>query len=226
MPRHGHAHFLAGERLDFRADLIGNRGIAPRRKLGLSLLLAEGRGLLRDCTLRDHDNRETAARFLSLLKRLDDGVNVVGNFRNQDDIRAARDARVEREPTHLVSHDLDNKDSAVRCRRGVNAVNRIGRNLNGTLKTEGLIRAVEIVVYGLRQRDNVESLLAQQVCRLLASVSAEHAEAVKPQLPVGRLHEFHLIVSVFIRHGHLLERLPAGAEQGAAPREYARKIIL
>ena len=125
-----------------------------------------------------------------------------------------------------MSHDFDNKDSAVGSRRRVNAVNRVRGDFNGALETEGLIRAEEIVVDGLRQRDDVQPLLPQQIGRLLAAVAAEHAEAVEPQLPISRLHQFHFVVAVFVRLCHLLERLPAGAEQGAAPRENAGKIIL
>ena len=54
----------------------------------------------------------------------------------------------------------------------MNTVDGIGRYINRTMESKRKIAAPEIVVYGLRKRNDIESFLQQQICRLLAAVAA------------------------------------------------------
>ena len=54
----------------------------------------------------------------------------------------------------------------------MNTVDGIGRYINRTMESKRKITALEIVVYGLRKRNDIESFLPQQICRLLAAVAA------------------------------------------------------
>ena len=42
-----------------------------------------------------------------------DLFNVVGYFRDEDDVRAGGDAGVESQPARVAAHELDNENSAV-----------------------------------------------------------------------------------------------------------------
>ena len=125
-----------------------------------------------------------------------------------------------------MSHNFHNKDPAVRGRRRVNTVNRICCDLRCTLKTEGLIRSIQIIVYGLWKRNDIQPLLTQKVRGFLTAVPSQHTEAVELQPPIGRLHQLYPIITVLIRNRHLLKGLTACSEHRSAPREYAGKIAL
>ena len=45
-------------------------------------------------------------------------------------------------PAYFMAHDLHNKYTAVRRRRGVDAVNGVGGHIDGALKTKGHIGSV------------------------------------------------------------------------------------
>ena len=90
-------------------------------------------------------------------------LGVVGDFRDEDHVAAAGDARVEREPAGLVSHDLDHHDAVVRMGRRVQPVDGLGRDVDRGVETEADVRLVEVVVDGLGQADAVEAELGELV---------------------------------------------------------------
>ena len=64
----------------------------------------------------------------------------------------------------------------------MDAVDRIGCNIDGTVETEGHIRSVDIIIDGFRKMDNIQSFLSQEVCCFLGSVSAKNDKAVQKEL--------------------------------------------
>ena len=103
---------------------------------------------------------------------LDDVVHVVGDLGNQDDVRAARDAGVQRNPADLVAHDLDNEHAAVTRGSGVDVVDALGGDVDGARKAKRQLGAPGVVIDGLGQGDNVEALFAQAVGGLGGAVTA------------------------------------------------------
>ena len=89
----------------------------------------------------------------------------------------------------------------------MDAVDRIGCNIDGTVETEGHIRSVDIIIDGFRKMDNIQSFLSQEVCCFLGSVSAKNDKAVQKELVPGMLHCIHFVQTVCIRGTHQLKRL-------------------
>ena len=63
-----------------------------------------------------------------------------------------------------------------RC--GVDAVNGIRGDVHCALETEGHIGAPQVIVNGLGQRYDIQAFLAQQVCGLVSTVTAQDHQAV------------------------------------------------
>ena len=68
-----------------------------------------------------------------------------------------------------MTHNLYDKNSLVRGGCCMDAVDRIGCNIDGTVETEGHIRSVDIIIDGFRKMDNIQSFLSQEVCCFLGS---------------------------------------------------------
>ena len=159
-----------------------------------------------------------------MLDGLDDVVHVVGDLGNQDDIRAARDAGVQRDPANLVAHDLDNEHAAVTRGGGVNVVDALGGDVDGARKAKRQLGAPGVVIDGLGQGDNVEALFAQAVGGLGGAVTAQHKQAVELQLMIGVDHRRHLLDTIGLGGIQTLERCATRAQDGAAAGEDTAKI--
>ena len=67
-------------------------------------------------------------------------------LRNQDDVRTACNAGIQRQPAGLVAHDLNAHYAAVAARSGVDAVNNVSGNVHSGMETESNIGAKNIIV--------------------------------------------------------------------------------
>ena len=113
---------------------------------------------------------------------LGDFFHVVGNFGNQNHVRAARDARAQREPARAVPHDFGDDDAMMAVRRAVQPVNRLGRDVQRGGETEGRIRHRHVVVNRLGQRDDVQSGLMQAQRVFLRAAAAEADERSRDRI--------------------------------------------
>ena len=82
-------------------------------------------------------------------------VNIIGDLRQQDNIRTSGDTRMKRQPANLMAHQFDHKHPSVRGCCCMDAVNGIGRNIHSTLETKGHICTVNIIVDRLWKRHDV-----------------------------------------------------------------------
>ena len=146
-----------------------------------------------------------------MLDGLDDLVHVVGDLGNQDDVRAARDAGIQRDPANLVAHNLDNEHAPVARGGSVDVVDALGCDVDGARKAKGHLGAPGVVIDGLGQGDNVEALFAQAVGGLGGAVAAQHKQAVELQLVIGVDHRGHLLDAVGLGNVQALERRAARA---------------
>ena len=89
----------------------------------------------------------------------------------------------------------------------MDTVDRIGRDIDRTLKTECDVCSVNIVVDRLWQMDHMKSFFAEKIGCLLCAVSTQNDKAVQVQFVIGLFHCFYFIQTVFIRYTHLFERL-------------------
>ena len=108
--------------------------------------------------------------------------------------------------------------------RGVDAVDGVRGHIHRALEAEGHIRAPQVVVDGLGQRDDVQPLFPQEVSGLVGAVAAQDHQAVQLQLVIGLLHGRHLVHAVRAGLADGLEGRAAAAQEGAALGEDAGKI--
>ncbi len=104
------------------------------------------------------------------------------------------------------------------------AVDYIGSDIDSSMEPESYLCAVNVVVNCFRQTDNVQTLIGEQICGLVSTVSAQSQQTVKLLFFIGILHGFYLVHVVLADNGHHLERLPFCTQNGTALSEYARKI--
>ena len=107
-----------------------------------------------------------------------------GHLGDEDDIRAAGEAAVERNPAGVAAHDLEHHDALVAGGGGVEAVERVGDALHGGVEAERGGRGGKIIVDGLRHADDGDAVVEKLVgCgeRTVAADADEraHAEVVE-----------------------------------------------
>jgi len=86
---------------------------------------------------RSHnDDGEELAAFFALGNVAADGADGKRNFRDEDDVSAAGDARLERNPAAVTAHDLNHHHAMVRRRGSVNLVHGVGDGVKRGIKAE------------------------------------------------------------------------------------------
>src|SRR5262245_66686190 len=123
MPENAHPRFFAGAffelRAHNRADPAESRlaGFGVRaRSHELSLFLA--------CALGHDDDRELLSQALALADLFTTAFVGERNLRNRNDVFAACDAVVERDPAGVASHDVENRHAVVTFYRCLKPVTR------------------------------------------------------------------------------------------------------
>jgi len=125
------------------------------------------------------DNAEIGSMPAATADCLNDFINVVRNFRNQNHVCAAGNARAERQPARAMPHDFGDNNAMMAMRRTVQTVNGFRRNVQRGSETEGGIRQRHVVVNGLGQRDDVESGFGQPQAALLRAAAAKTHQRVE-----------------------------------------------
>ena len=127
------------------------------------VLLAAGdlhRPLRGQRALGDHDDREGAPARVAAADQPADLLDVERPLGDQDHVAAAGEARVERDPAGVAAHHLDHHHPVVRLGGGVEAVDRLGRDLEGGVEAEGDVGGGEVVVDRLRHAEHGHAVLA------------------------------------------------------------------
>ena len=114
---------------------------------------------------------------------------------------------MESQTSDFVSHDLNDKYTAVRCCCCMNTVDCIRSNIYRTLETKCHICSINIIIDRFWQMNDIQTFFSQKIGCLLRSVSTKNNQTVQTQFVIGLLHGFNLIQSFFIRHAHQFERL-------------------
>jgi hypothetical protein len=76
---------------------------------------------------------------------------------------AAGEPGGQRDPAGVASHDLAEHDAIVALRGGVEAIQRLGRDLDRGLEAEGVIGGGEVVVNGLGHADHARAALGEEL---------------------------------------------------------------
>ena len=141
-------------------------GLVGRRHAAL------GQGALGD----DDDRRVLALE--ALLDVVADALDRERDLGDEDHVRAARDAGVEGDPAGVAAHHLDDQRALVALGRGVEAVDRAHRDVDGGVEAEGVVGGAQVVVDRLRHADDVEALLVEPRRDAQRVLAADRDQAV------------------------------------------------
>ena len=129
----GDTGVLPGQTLKFLGDTVGYRGVLALLFLTAAGLLIELYVVDRNCTLSAGNDGESAPPATSEFEHFSHFSNIVGDLGDQNDISAATDAGMERQPAGIPAHELHHKDPPVRAGCGVKVIDDVGGNVHGTL---------------------------------------------------------------------------------------------
>ena len=139
-----------------------------------------------------------------------DLVDVERALRDEDDVRAAGQAAVQRDPSGVAAHDLADQRAVVALGRGVEPVDGLGGDADGGVEAEGVVGRAEVVVDRLRDADHAhDAVVLQLVGDPEGVLAADGDQRVDLQRLDGRPDPVQPAVD-FVRVR------PAGAEHRAA----------
>ena len=111
------------------------------------------------------------------------------------------------DPTHMSPHHLAHDDPVVGLGRGLQAVDRLGGDLDRRVEPEGHLGPGQVVVDGLGHADDREAQLVQSFRRAQCVISADGHHRIEPERLDGGLDTVGTIVSG--------ERIGAGRSRGS-----------
>ena len=138
-----------------------------------------------DGTLGHSDDGEVGTLLCAAFHGRAHTVDIIGLFRQQNNICTTCNAGIQCQPACLVAHDLNAHHAAVAACGGVDAVDHIGGNVHGGVEAEGYVGTIDIVINGLGQADDVQTLLREQVCGFVGAIAAQAQQAVQLGFFVG-----------------------------------------
>ena len=139
-----------------------------------------------------------------------DLVDVERQLRDEDDVGAAGQAGVQRDPPRAAPHDLDHEVAVVALGGGVQAVDRLRGDVERRVEPEGDIGGAEIVVDGLGHADHVQALGEQPAGRPQRVLAADRDQPVEAMALKRLAYLIHAV-------GPLEDVGAAAAQDGAAP---------
>src|ERR1700674_4555280 len=165
------ARFLLGELLDFIGEPLRDSSNSDR--LAWHRLSSDGRPFAaRKRAYRDDDEGEVPPRPAPRRDLFAHLVDVVRNFRNQNDVRGAGESGVQRDEAGVATHHLQHDHAVVTLRRRVKLVDGFQRGVDRGVESESRDGASHVVVDGLRDTDDFDASLAQLVRDAHRSVAA------------------------------------------------------
>src|SRR5258708_3164636 len=185
--------------------------VEPEASAVLLEVLREARGVVLRA-LGDDDERVRLAAAVRALEIVGDGLGIDLGLGHDDGVRAARDARHEREVPALATHDLEQERAPVRGGRDAQPVDGLERDVERRVDADRDLRSREIVVYRRRDAHDRQAHHRERERAGLAAVAADDQQAVDAVRREVR--------EALLARRLLLERLEArAAEEGAAEGE-------
>ena len=154
----GGAGLLAGAALDLALEPVGDPAEADVAEGVELLLLGLGHAADRRRALGDDDDRREAG-LEAAPDQLADLLEVERLLRDQDHVGAAGEPGVEGDPAGVAAHHLDDQDPVVAVGGGVEAVDRLHRDVDRGVEAEGVVGRAEVVVDRLRDADDRDAVL-------------------------------------------------------------------
>src|SRR5690606_11454684 len=108
-----------------------------------------------------------------------DVVDVERTLGDQDHRGTAGNPGVGRDPPAVATHHLHDEHAVVTLGGGVQAVDRVGRDLHGRVEAERDVGALDVVVDRLRHTDHVQAVLVVEHARHgQRTVATDHDQSV------------------------------------------------
>src|SRR3989339_1171350 len=101
----------------------------------------------------DHDTC-IVATFFTVINLLAYFTYIKRDFRDEDHVSASADSRFQRYPAYIATHYLNDYDTVMAFRRGVQSIQRLCGCFHGGVKSESNIRCQDIVVDSLWNANN------------------------------------------------------------------------
>ena len=178
---HDGARLLAGALLDLAGEPVAD---AAEADVAEGVLLAGDQrhlaAVARDRALGDDDDRGVLALEARLHPRAD-VLDVEGLLGDQHHAGAAGDAGVQRDPAGVAAHHLDDQHAVVRLGGRVQAVDRLGGDVDRGVEAEREVGAGQVVVDRLGHADDVDAEvgeLGRHAERVLAADRDQRVDAV------------------------------------------------
>ncbi len=155
-----------------------------------------------------HDGRVVAGE--PVLDEGAHGLDVEGPLGDQDHVGPTGQPRMERDPTGVTPHDLDDEHPVVALGRGVEPVDGLGSDGHRGVEAEGVVGGAKVVVDGLRHPDYGQAGRSQLGGHAEGVLAAYHHQRLHPEA-LHRLEDPALAVLGGVGIG------PARPEDGATP---------
>ena len=155
---------------------------------------------------------------------INDHIEIIRDLRDQDHVRAGSQAGAHGQPAGAVAEQLHQHNAMRGVGVGVQAVDRLGGDFAGGVKTDRFVGKGHIVFAGFWHGDNIQSCLAEMRRRKLALVVANDNQRVK-LVAVVAIDRFLGAVDQPLRAGHALGQVTAGAQDCATLGEDTREHI-
>ena len=153
--------FDPGDLFDLRCEVVRDAAEADPTPAVDSLIGDLGVEAFGNEPFGDDDDRGTPA-ILRRRHPLGDLVEGDRELGHEDRMGAGGHARMQSDPADVASHDLDDHAAVVGLRSGAQPVDRFrGDGLRG-VEPEGVVRVAEVVVDGLGDAHDVQSLLLDE----------------------------------------------------------------
>ena len=107
----------------------------------------------------DDDERVVFTRGAALRDHVREDLRTIGDLRDQDAVRSTGNPGMQRDPSRVAAHDLDQDHTVVTVRRVAKPVERFGSDVDRRVEAEGLVGTVEIVVDGLGNPNDAHALV-------------------------------------------------------------------
>ena len=172
--QHRAARFYARCFFNSVRHLLANTAKADRLEAALNHTRYRHLAALRLRALSSNDDAKAFAGSLTRFYLFDYRVQLIGNLRQQDNIRAACNAAVQRNPACIASHNLQHHNAVMRFRRRMQPVESLRRHRHRRVKAEGTLRAWQVVVDRLGHAHNLHAALTRQLrTDIQAAVAAD-----------------------------------------------------
>ena len=162
----------------------------------VTLRLVDGFTAAWPTTLRHHYDAELCTALVALLNLLRDGVEVIGDLRDEDNISPAGDTGCQGDPTRVPPHEFEDEHAVVAFGGGVEFVERLHRRIDCCVKAHCDLGPVEVVVNGFGHPDHAQPFLHQLLRNAHGAVAPDDQQPIDAIVPRAMEHRLRDIKDV------------------------------